>query len=583
MTKRKSSKSSPAPSDGFQLVDRSSLAAPWSFFCVYQSFSDIVHYFAKENIRSSDSAAVVPLLNTLWPLLIEFYARFTADWAPDIAAYVAAVTVACRQLIRKHLKPRLADFQDMLWDYPDELQEILDKAGVKSPTTDFELPRVRIQTRTPLSLSKVDNDGSEDEPISKKPRMDKPPGRAASEESVAAAPSPPLPPPPAPPVTVPRELRELRSATTTTPSKPGGSTIKVEKKPEVEKKVEVHPSKPTLPAASLSRAKGKGTDKDKEKEKDSEHYLTVEEKEYADKHPPPSTREEMLKSLVYSETAPPGPWAKGQARPLPAQLRAPLVLVGDWLSPMLWSRSPCKCLSCINRLLDCSDGDFRTRCAPCVKGNIKCSCNNTDEEDILMHEALCPLQALSSDEFVRVLQRAVESRRLTEMHYRIFLRSMEDLERANRHAVLTYVNTTDMGTPEGMEMFFEDPADKEHVNALCQRILSETSLQSLQLAHLEANPSSGVRRLDESQPHSVANTFHTPLPTPILARPVDPELRDIPASLIAGVPVLPAAPVAGPSTPSSAPPTFGQPNNLLPPLSAVTITPKGVSKSPSSA
>jgi hypothetical protein len=72
MAKRKSSKSSPAPSDGFQLVDRSSLAAPWSFFCIYQPFSDIVHYFAKENISSSDSAAVVPLLNTLRPLLVRF-------------------------------------------------------------------------------------------------------------------------------------------------------------------------------------------------------------------------------------------------------------------------------------------------------------------------------------------------------------------------------------------------------------------------------------------------------------------------------------------------------------------------------
>lgn len=220
-----------------------------------------------------------------------------------------------------------------------------------------------------------------------------------------------------------------------------------------------------------------------------------------------------------------------------------------------------------------------------------------------MHEALRPLQALSSDgksfsfsfstscfeltiphtEFVRVLQRAVESRRLAEMHYRIFLRSMEDLDRANRHAVLTYVNATDMSTPEGMAMFFEDPADKEQVDVLCKRILAETSLQSLQLGHLEANPSSGVRRLDESQPHSVANTFHTPLPTPILARPVDPELRDIPASLLVGVPVPPAAPAAGPSTPSSAPPTFGPPNNLLPPPSAVTVSPKGVSKPPPSA
>lgn len=165
------------------------------------------------------------------------------------------------------------------------------------------------------------------------------------------------------------------------------------------------------------------------------------------------------------------------------------------------------------------------------------------------------------------------------MHYRIFLRSLEDLDRANNHAMLTYINATDMSTPEGMAMFFEDPADKEHVDALCQRILSGTSLQTLQLAHLEANPSSGVRRLDPSQPHSVANTFHTPAPTPILARPVDPELRDIPAHLLVGVPA-PPAPVVGPPASSSVPPVFGPPSNLLPPRSAVTVPQEGVSKSP---
>ncbi|KAJ7687976.1 hypothetical protein B0H16DRAFT_1861932, partial [Mycena metata] len=331
--------------------------------------------------------------------------------------------------------------------------------------------------------------------------------------------------------------------------------------PKPESRPEVKPPRPTPTVPT----KGKG------KEKDPKPYLTAEQKAYTDKYPTPFTREELLTTVVYSETAPPGPWAQGLARPLPAQIRAPSVLVGDWLSPTLWAKSPCKCISCINRLMDCSDGDFGTRCVPCTKGGIKCSRTNTDEEDVVTQEALRPLQALSSDTFVRVLQRAVESRRIAEMHYRLHLRLLEDLHRANTHAVLTYVNAADMSTKEGLEMFFEDPADKEHVDALCKQVLTQTSLQSLQLSHLEANTTSGVQRRDESQPHSIANTFHTPMPTAILSRPTDPELEHVPADVFAGAPAAPFPALASASSSSTAPPDFGSPSNsLLPPSSAVT-------------
>ncbi|KAJ7734483.1 hypothetical protein B0H16DRAFT_1767412 [Mycena metata] len=549
------------------------------------AFIEIIQFFAKENIKYSDSTVAVPLVNTLRPLLAEFFKRFPEEWALDVVAYLSAVSIACRLLLRKHLKSRMADFQDMLWDYPDNLQELLDAAGIDLPTSDFQMPQVKLKTRTPLSLSKIELDSeSEDEPVVKKPRLDKPPvpGRAASVEGGAAAVSTPPQPAAGPSTTTPRVLRSTAAETPTKPSttdksiikvkappKPEPKPAKVETKPEVklpkvESKPEVKPSKPPPPTVSTAKVKGK--------EKDPEPYLTAEQKAYADKHPTPSTREELLTDVVYSETAPPGPWHQGLARPLPAQIRAPSVLVGDWLSPTLWSKSPCKCISCINRLMDCSDGDFGTRCVPCTKGGIKCSRTNTDEEDVVMQEALRPLQALSSDTFVRVLQRAVESRRIAEMHYRLHLRAIEDLNRANTHAVLTYVNAADMSTREGMEMFFEDPADKEHVDALCKQILSQTSLQALQLAHLQANPTSGVRRRDESQPHSIVNTFHTPLPTAILSRPVDPELEHAPADVFAGVPAAPfSAVAASASSSSTAPPVFGSPSNsLLPSSSAVT-------------
>ncbi|KAJ7735369.1 hypothetical protein B0H16DRAFT_1731406 [Mycena metata] len=131
-------------------------AVPWSFLSSYQAFVEIIQFFAKKNIKFSDSAVAVPLVNTLRPLLADFYTRFPEEWALDVVAYVAAVSIACRLLLRKHLKPRIADFQDMLWDYPDNLQELLDSAGLDLPTSDFKMPQVKLKTHTLLSLSKID-------------------------------------------------------------------------------------------------------------------------------------------------------------------------------------------------------------------------------------------------------------------------------------------------------------------------------------------------------------------------------------------------------------------------------------------
>ncbi|KAJ7696838.1 hypothetical protein B0H16DRAFT_1706327, partial [Mycena metata] len=100
--KRKAPKSSPAPSgtalslsaDSPSLVDRSSPAAPWSFLSSYQAFIEIIQFFAKENIKYSDSTVAVPLVNTLRPLLAEFFKRFPEEWALDVVAYLSAVSIA---------------------------------------------------------------------------------------------------------------------------------------------------------------------------------------------------------------------------------------------------------------------------------------------------------------------------------------------------------------------------------------------------------------------------------------------------------------------------------------------------------
>ncbi|KAJ7734148.1 hypothetical protein B0H16DRAFT_1464227 [Mycena metata] len=566
-------KSKAAAADELPLtVGRSSSLAPWSFFQA-ECFSEFVYYFEVEHIQSSDSTVAVPLINTLRPLMIEFYRQFPPNWALDICAFVAAISLASKYLVHLHLKPRKAEYTDMFWKWPAGLEATLQNADVAMPAANFQIPNVAIKSGTLLSFSKAFDDDSdeEDEPPAKKPRLDKPSakGRATSMESVATNTSAPSRPPTGP-STGPRATRSAAvqpepPSSPLKPSAPPKPTIKVVK-PE-----------PKPPAASSSKTKGKN------KETDPEGYLTPEQKAYADEHPPPTSREELLLSAVYSDTAPPGPWSQGLARPLPAQIRAPSVLVGDWLSPALWCKSPCKCVSCINRLKDCSDGEFGARCEPCVRGGIKCSRTNTDEEDVIMQEALRPLYALSSDAFVRVLQHAVEARRITEMHYRLFARSIEDLDRANDHVILTYINASDVSSVEAMQMHFEDPADKEHMDSLCKRVLAGTSLHALQIEHLDDNPTSGILRRDESQPDSIANTFYTPLPTRLMSRPVDPvlNLNTRANKIFVGRSATPTAPAA--LAPPSAPPVFGRPNaHLLPPGSAVPAPAKDAPMPPPS-
>lgn len=136
MSKRKANASIP-------VVDASSPDAPWTFFWPSQCFSDIIHYFDQENIDNSNSADVMPILNAMRPLLVsfstsffflansafpsqaEFHKKFT-NWPADVAAYVAAISIASRQLIRLHLgKPSFPDYQDLFWNYPKDLEKLL--------------------------------------------------------------------------------------------------------------------------------------------------------------------------------------------------------------------------------------------------------------------------------------------------------------------------------------------------------------------------------------------------------------------------------------------------------------------------
>ncbi|KAJ7022197.1 hypothetical protein C8F04DRAFT_1194764 [Mycena alexandri] len=116
MSKRKANASIP-------VVDASSPDAPWTFFWPSQCFSDIIHYFDQENIDNSNSANVMPILNAMRPLLAEFHKKFT-NWPADVAAYVAAISIASRQLIRLHLgKPSFPAYQDLFWNYPKDLEK----------------------------------------------------------------------------------------------------------------------------------------------------------------------------------------------------------------------------------------------------------------------------------------------------------------------------------------------------------------------------------------------------------------------------------------------------------------------------
>ncbi|KAJ7016343.1 hypothetical protein C8F04DRAFT_1202458 [Mycena alexandri] len=125
MAKRKATTSTPmAPSSSstISIVDASSPEAPWAFFWPSQCFSDIIFFFDKENIKNSTSDNVLPILNTMRPLMARFHQRYT-DWSLEVSAYLAAISVASRKLIRKHLGKQFYDeYSELCWDYPDELE-----------------------------------------------------------------------------------------------------------------------------------------------------------------------------------------------------------------------------------------------------------------------------------------------------------------------------------------------------------------------------------------------------------------------------------------------------------------------------
>ncbi|KAJ7027663.1 hypothetical protein C8F04DRAFT_1266760 [Mycena alexandri] len=205
MAKRKSTNSTPPPSTSastITTVDASSLKAPWAFFWPRQCFTNIIQFFDLENIQDSTSATVMPILNTMWPLMAQFYKKHS-NWSLEVAAYLAAVSVASRKLVRKHLgKQHIDEYSDLYWDYPDELEGNLQDAKIPFPDDSFVLPRITIKSKAPLSLSRIDDDsdnadddnggnsGSEDNdnadeaPPTKKPRLSTTKGRAASVESV---------------------------------------------------------------------------------------------------------------------------------------------------------------------------------------------------------------------------------------------------------------------------------------------------------------------------------------------------------------------------------------------------------------
>ncbi|KAJ7023129.1 hypothetical protein C8F04DRAFT_1193693, partial [Mycena alexandri] len=178
------------------------------------SASTITTFFDLENIQDSTSATVMPILNTMRPLMLmssprsqaQFYKKHS-NWSLEVAAYLAAVSIASRKLVRKHLgKQHIDEYSDLYWDYPDELEGNLLDAKIPFPDDSFVLPRFAIKTKAPLSLSRIhddsddagdgdggngddsDNDDDADEaPPAKKSRISPTKGRAVSVESATSS------------------------------------------------------------------------------------------------------------------------------------------------------------------------------------------------------------------------------------------------------------------------------------------------------------------------------------------------------------------------------------------------------------
>ncbi|KAJ7018044.1 hypothetical protein C8F04DRAFT_1278406 [Mycena alexandri] len=109
------------------------------------AFTDIIQFFDLENIQDSTSPTVMPILNTMRPLMAQFYKKHS-HWSLEVAAYLAAV---------------FDSFSELYWDYPDELEGNLLDAKIPFPDDSFVLPRFAIKSKAPLSLSRIHDDSDD--------------------------------------------------------------------------------------------------------------------------------------------------------------------------------------------------------------------------------------------------------------------------------------------------------------------------------------------------------------------------------------------------------------------------------------
>ncbi|KAJ7765571.1 hypothetical protein B0H16DRAFT_1717487 [Mycena metata] len=506
-------------SNDTELVAPDDPRAPWSAFWPNQACTDIIFYFDTDHIENSEAQVVLPIINTLHVIMVDFFSRYAAfPW--DVAAYVASLTAAVEYLLHKHLPTeRIPDYQDMLWEIPADIATQLEHAGVEMVRDDFILPRVSIREppppkKLPAWFSKPVKVEAPDPPKSPVPSPSKKP-------RTGPGPGSPLPvlkaeaPTPSsttkvrafgsPPARAPSVESSVASTSVRTPRNKG-------KQPVTDRKTRSahapEPSKDTKPP------KASGSKPKKLKE------IAAEE---SDKEVGPSTREELLLASLHDDPSPPGEWLEGSARPFAAWKKAPHAFIRDFLLPMLWEELPIGCVSCDNRGIPCKLSPGSPRCEPCKKGGGKCSRAAKGAEQLVLLDRLRPYMSQSPDAFIDSIIQALHARRNAELHFRLLAHAMETLHVANDKVLLVYANASHQLDDATRNQLFEDPEDRVHIEHLVRRGMEKKSMEQRQLEHLRANPTSGVLRHDEAKPHSLTNSFHVPLAPASLA-PLDPAL-----------------------------------------------------------
>ncbi|KAJ7892026.1 hypothetical protein B0H13DRAFT_2529437 [Mycena leptocephala] len=465
MTKQGSKKKGKLPEDGAEVIPASDArAAGWRIFD-NAACRRMIPFLNPSVIIKSKPNTLLPILRGVQPCVAEFHTK-KPQASDDLIAFIHMLSKCTLAAVEQFKTITEAEFGVLCRKFPNAVRQTIRANGVMLPTTTFLIPHV-LPDDNPVdeSVQWSDDDGDEyqmdvdeddeDEEDEASPRLN----------VVVPSHPHPRPLPPAVPTAVP--------------------VVEIQRKP-------VASSSKAAPAPSPPRT------------------LTEIEQDTAY-----TSRIDMLQA---QSSFPPGPWVESTNWPLPAVQLVPSSFIQDGLAPSLYSSAPIKCITCIILKKKCVSRGHGRSCKECNTKKHNCSTVSDPARFLQMVEDLRPMINLGPEALSRALKHAIELRRDCDQLYMQLIRLLTRLDDATDEIVLRFSNMHDLLPSNFVPFFFEDSADVAQLEQMMYRMRQFHPHPSLEIGHLERNPTSAIETRVEAD--GASTEFYTPELPPRFNAPV---------------------------------------------------------------